>query len=153
MLSCEKVSAWLQPATAIHARLMLSKAVPFFCTGLYTLIMDSVHALGPRQNKVQVIICLNSCWAVKSLYKIWSVKYATSSNTIPTPEAGDHILLYISSVAAIAIAAATAAVIVEKISDTPLPLPMGELRVQFTHKGDDDYDDGRIGLPLLSEQG
>ena len=34
-LSCEKVSACLQPATAGHARLVLSKTVPFFCTSLY----------------------------------------------------------------------------------------------------------------------
>ena len=37
-LSCEKVSAWLQPATAGHARLVLSKTVLFFCTSLYTLL-------------------------------------------------------------------------------------------------------------------
>ena len=35
-LSCEKVSARLQPATAGHARLVLSKTVPFFCTTLYS---------------------------------------------------------------------------------------------------------------------
>ena len=35
-LSWEKVSARLQPATASHARLLLSKTVPFFCTTLYT---------------------------------------------------------------------------------------------------------------------
>ena len=35
-LSCEKVSARLQPATAGYARLVLSKTVPFFCTSLYT---------------------------------------------------------------------------------------------------------------------
>ena len=34
-LSWEKVSARLQPATAGHARLVLSKTVPFFCTTLY----------------------------------------------------------------------------------------------------------------------
>ena len=34
-LSCEKVSAWLQPATAGHARLVLSKTVHFFCSSLY----------------------------------------------------------------------------------------------------------------------
>ena len=34
-LSWEKVSAQLQPATAGHARLLLSKTVPFFCTTLY----------------------------------------------------------------------------------------------------------------------
>ena len=34
-LSWEKVSAWLQPATAGHIRLVLSKTVPFFCTRLY----------------------------------------------------------------------------------------------------------------------
>ena len=34
-LSWEKVSALLQPATAGHARLVLSKTVPFFCTTLY----------------------------------------------------------------------------------------------------------------------
>ena len=34
-LSWEKVSARLQPATAGHARLVLSKTVPFFCTNLY----------------------------------------------------------------------------------------------------------------------
>ena len=34
-LSLEKVSARLQPATAGHARLVLSKTVPFFCTSLY----------------------------------------------------------------------------------------------------------------------
>ena len=36
-LSCEKVSARLQPATAGHARLVLSKTLPFFYTSLYTL--------------------------------------------------------------------------------------------------------------------
>ena len=36
MLStCEKVTARLQSATAGHARLVLSKTVPFFCTTLY----------------------------------------------------------------------------------------------------------------------
>ena len=34
-LSCEKVSARLQPATAGHARLVLSKTVSFFCTSLH----------------------------------------------------------------------------------------------------------------------
>ena len=34
-LSWEKVSTQLQPATAGHARLVLSKTVPFFCTTLY----------------------------------------------------------------------------------------------------------------------
>ena len=33
--SWEKVSARLQPATAGHARMVLSKTVPFFCTTLY----------------------------------------------------------------------------------------------------------------------
>ena len=36
-LSWEKVSALLQPATAGHARLVLNKTVPFFCTTLYSL--------------------------------------------------------------------------------------------------------------------
>ena len=36
-LSWEKVSAWLQPATAGHARLVLSKTFPFFCTTLYMI--------------------------------------------------------------------------------------------------------------------
>ena len=36
-LSCEKVSARLQPATAGHARLVLSKTVSFFCSGLYNV--------------------------------------------------------------------------------------------------------------------
>ena len=35
-LSWEKVSARQQPATANHARLVLSKTVPFFCTTLYS---------------------------------------------------------------------------------------------------------------------
>ena len=35
-LSWEKVSARLQPATAGHARLVLSKTAHFFCTSLYT---------------------------------------------------------------------------------------------------------------------
>ena len=34
-LSWEKVSAQLQPATTGHARLVLSKTVPFFCTSQY----------------------------------------------------------------------------------------------------------------------
>ena len=34
-LSWEKASAQLQPATAGHARLVLNKTVPFFCTTLY----------------------------------------------------------------------------------------------------------------------
>ena len=38
-LSWEKVSARLQPATAGHARLVLSKTVPFFCTSLYTTLL------------------------------------------------------------------------------------------------------------------
>ena len=36
-LSWEKVLAWLQPATPGHARLVLSKSVPFSCTSLYIL--------------------------------------------------------------------------------------------------------------------
>ena len=39
-LSWEKVSARLQPATAGHARLVLSKTVPFFCTSLYYNIRE-----------------------------------------------------------------------------------------------------------------
>ena len=37
-LSWEKVSAQLQPSTAGHARLVLSKTVPFFCTSLYSMV-------------------------------------------------------------------------------------------------------------------
>ena len=43
-LSSEKVSARLQPATAGHARLVLSKPVPFFCTSLYMKLLVSHYS-------------------------------------------------------------------------------------------------------------
>ena len=50
-LSCEKVSARLQPATAGHARLVLSKTVPFFCTSLYLGAMATVMAVSSSYDR------------------------------------------------------------------------------------------------------
>ena len=48
--SWEKVSAQLQPATAGHARLVLSKTVLFFCTNLYSPFKKNIY-------KVSVLNC------------------------------------------------------------------------------------------------
>ena len=42
-LSCERVSARLQAATAGHARLVLIKTVPFFCSSLYPEKKTHIH--------------------------------------------------------------------------------------------------------------
>ena len=70
-LSWEKVSARLQPATAGHASLVLSKTVPFFCTSLYKVVSLFIGAggfWGPPKSKM----CLQK---LRDLWIIWKRDY------------------------------------------------------------------------------
>ena len=83
-LSWEKVSAQLQPAPAGHARLVLSKTVPFFCTTLYNC----------SQRKERPETDVLSAWHVARCDGTWTVTVVTHLGLIFKPSGTAEYCIY-----------------------------------------------------------